>query len=187
MSFTPLSCLVNEIGSLYDLFPRPLKVHMNQSLPRIGILLGSTREGRFSERPAQWIFDLATQRDDLSFEMLDLRTYPLPFFDEPLSPIRAPATHPVAQCWADKLSTLDGLIIVTPEYNHAPTAVLKNALDYAYAEFNRKPVAFVGYGGVGAARAVEQLRLIAVELQMAPLRQAVHLGNGRVFRNVARR
>lgn len=144
--------------------------------PRIGILLGSTRAGRFSERPAQWLVDLGSRRADLCFEIVDLRLFPLPFFDEPLSPIRAPATGEQAQRWARKLAELDGLVIVTPEYNHGPAAVLKNALDYAYQEFNRKPVAFVGYGGVGAARAIEQLRLVAVELQMAPLRHAVHLG-----------
>ena len=81
-----------------------------------------------------------------------------------------------AQRWAQKLDTFDGLIVVTPEYNHGPTAVLKNAFDYAHKEFARKPIAFVGYGGVGAARAVEQLRLVAVELQMSPVRNAVHIG-----------
>lgn len=78
--------------------------------------------------------------------------------------------------WAGKLATLDGLIVVTPEYNHGPSAVLKNALDYAYKEFIRKPIGFVGYGGTGAARAIEQLRLVAIELQMAPVRNAVHIG-----------
>ena len=81
-----------------------------------------------------------------------------------------------AQRWAARLAALDGLIVVTPEYNHGTTAVLKNAFDYAYKEFHRKPIAFVGYGGVGAARAIEQLRLVAIELQMAPVRPAVHLG-----------
>ena len=81
-----------------------------------------------------------------------------------------------ARRWADKLGTVDGLVVITPEYNHGPSAVLKNAFDYAYKEFSRKPIAFVGYGGVGAARAIEQLRLVAVELQMAPVRNAVHVG-----------
>jgi len=82
----------------------------------------------------------------------------------------------IAQQWAAKMAEFDAYIFVTAEYNHSIPAVLKNALDYAYAEFNRKPAAFVGYGGVGAARAVEQLRLICVELQMAPLKHAVHIG-----------
>ncbi len=144
--------------------------------PRIGIVIGSTREGRFGEKPAHWIHEIAKQRTDLVFEPIDLRDHPLPFFDEPRSPLHGPVNNEAARRWAGKLATLDGLIIVTPEYNHGPGAVLKNALDYAYKEFNRKPIGFVGYGGAGAARAVEQLRLIAIALQMAPVAHAVHLG-----------
>lgn len=147
---------------------------MNQ--PRIGIIIGSTREGRFGDKPAAWIHALAKQREDMRFELIDLRDHPLPFFDEALPLTWAPAKNGAAQAWSAKVASLDGFIVVTPEYNHGPSAVLKNALDYAYAEFNRKPVAFVGYGGVGAARAIEQLRLVAVELQMAPVRNAVHIG-----------
>lgn len=149
---------------------------MTTHRPRIGIIIGSTRQGRFGDRPANWIHDIARQRTDLSVELIDLRDYPLPMFDEPMSPAWKPPTNPVAQRWAARLATLDGLIVVTPEYNHSYAAVLKNALDYAYAEFARKPIGFVGYGGVGAARAIEQLRLVAVELQMAPVRSAVHIG-----------
>jgi NAD(P)H-dependent FMN reductase len=149
---------------------------MNSQQPRIGIVIGSTREGRFGDRPAHWIHDLAQQRTDLAVELIDLRDHPLPFFEEAVSPAYAPPKNDAALRWADKIATLDGLIVVTPEYNHGPSAVLKNALDYAYKEFHRKPIGFVGYGGVGAARAVEQLRLVAVELQMAPVRQAVHIG-----------
>jgi NAD(P)H-dependent FMN reductase len=149
---------------------------MSSPQARIGIVIGSTREGRFADKPAQWIHQLAKQRTDLEFELIDLRDHPLPFFDEAMSLIYAPAKNEAALRWADKLATLDGLIVVTPEYNHGPSAVLKNALDYAYQAFNRKPIGFVGYGGVGAARAVEQLRLVAVELQMAPVRNAVHIG-----------
>lgn len=144
--------------------------------PRIGVIIGSTREGRFGDKPAAWIHGLASQRSDLQFELIDLREHPLPFFDEALPLTWGPAKHAAAQAWAAKIASLDGFIVVTPEYNHGPSAVVKNALDYAYAEFNRKPIAFVGYGGVGAARAIEQLRLNAVELQMAPIRTAVHIG-----------
>jgi len=149
---------------------------MSSQTPRVGIVLGSTREGRFGEKPAHWIHEIARQRTDLAFELIDLRDHPLPFFDEPMSPAWAPVKSEAAQRWAAKLATLDGLIVVTPEYNHGPSAVLKNALDYANKEFVRKPIGFVGYGGVGAARAVEQLRLVATELQMAPVRNAVHIG-----------
>ena len=147
---------------------------MNQ--PRIGIVIGSTREGRFGEKPAHWIQELAQQRKEFGSELIDLRDYPLPFFNEAMPLAYAPAKNEVAVRWADKVASLDGLIVVTPEYNHGPSAVLKNALDHAYKEFNRKPIGFVGYGGVGAARAVEQLRLVAIELQMAPVRNAVHIG-----------
>jgi NAD(P)H-dependent FMN reductase len=144
--------------------------------PRIGIVIASTREGRFGEKPAHWIHEIAKQRSDLVFDLIDLRDYPLPFFNEPRSPRLGPVNNEAARLWAGKLATLDGLIVVTPEYNHGPSAVLKNALDYAYTEFVRKPIGFVGYGGTGAARAIEQLRLIAIALQMAPVAHAVHLG-----------
>lgn len=145
-------------------------------LPHIGIVIGSTREGRFADKPAQWVHGIASERSDLTAELLDLRDYPMPFFDEPMSPAWAPVKNEAAQRWAQKLATLDGLVVITAEYNHGPTAVLKNAFDYAYQEFARKPIGFVGYGGVGAARAVEQLRLVATEVQMAPVRNAVHIG-----------
>jgi NAD(P)H-dependent FMN reductase len=144
--------------------------------PQIGIVIGSTRPSRFGDKPATWIHGIADQRTDLDFELIDLRDYPLPLFNEPGSPAWGPIDNEIAQRWAAKLDSLDGFIMVTPEYNHGPSAVLKNALDYAYKEFIRKPIGFVGYGGVGAARAVEQLRLVAIELQMAPVRNAVHIG-----------
>jgi NAD(P)H-dependent FMN reductase len=146
------------------------------SKPRIGIVISTTREGRFGDKPAVWIRDLAAARGDLDVEIIDLRDYPMPFFDEPISPFYAPPKDETARRWGRKVAELDGFIFVTAEYNRGPPAVLKNALDYAYREFNRKPAAFVGYGGVGGARAVEQLRLISVELQMAPTRSGVHIG-----------
>jgi len=144
--------------------------------PHIGIVIGSTREGRFSERAAAWFYAIAARRTDLSVEIIDLRDYPLPFFDEPASPAWVPPKNPVAERWTTKLAELDGIVFVTPEYNHGYSAVLKNALDYAFQPFNRKPAAFVGYGGVGAARAIEQLRMVAVELQMAPIPKSVNIG-----------
>jgi NAD(P)H-dependent FMN reductase len=149
---------------------------MSQGKPRVGIVISSTREGRFGEKAARWIHDLAAKRADSEVELIDLRDYPMPFFAEPASPAYAPPMNEVARHWATKVGSLDGFIFVTAEYNRGPTAVLKNALDYAYREFNRKPAAYVGYGGVGAARAIEQLRLINVELQMAPTRTGVHIG-----------
>jgi NAD(P)H-dependent FMN reductase len=148
---------------------------MTMAKPKIGVIIGSTREGRFGDKPAEWIADRAKAQGDFEVEIVDLRDFPLPFFDEVASPAWAPSKSEVAQKWQDKVASLDGFIITVAEYNRGPTGVLKNALDYAYNEWNNKPVAFVGYGGVGGARAVEQLRLNAVELQMAPIRAAVHI------------
>ncbi|HEY4222191.1 MAG TPA: NAD(P)H-dependent oxidoreductase [Myxococcota bacterium] len=142
---------------------------------RIGIIPGSTRTGRFADRPLQWLLPLASKRTDATFEIVDLRDYPMPFFDEPKSPLREPSKLEVVQRFAKKLGELDGFVFVTAEYNHSIPAVLKNALDFVYAELNKKPATFVGYGNAGAARGIEQLRLMLVELQMAPLRNAVHL------------
>lgn len=146
--------------------------------PKIAVIISSTRAARFGDKPAQWILDIASQRSDLSFELVDLRDFPLPFFDEVASNAWAPSQNEVAQRWQKKVAEYDGYIVVTAEYNHSITAVLKNAFDYAGPEWYKKPIAAVGYGGVGGARAVEHLRLIAVELQMAPVRTAVHIGGG---------
>src|SRR3954470_16776897 len=119
------------------------------SNPNIAIIIGSTRVGRFGDRPANWIHGIARERNDLAFEVIDLRDHPLPFFNESMPPVMAPVKNEAARRWAHRLSAFDGYIIVTPEYNHGPTAVLKNALDSVYAELNRKPLSFVGYGSVG--------------------------------------
>lgn len=142
---------------------------------KIAVIIGSTRATRFADKPAAWLKGLVADRSDASYEFLDLRDYPMPFFDEVASNLYAPTQNEVAVRWQKKLAEFDGYIIITAEYNRGPTAVLKNALDYAYPEWNKKAVAFVGYGSVGAARAIEQLRSISVELQMAPIRTAVHI------------
>jgi NAD(P)H-dependent FMN reductase len=143
--------------------------------PRIGIIISTTREGRFGERAARWVAQLAETRSDLDVEVVDLRDYPLPFFESVASPRFVPIDTPEAKKWSGKLAELDGYVFVTAEYNHSISGVLKNALDFVFAEPARKPAAFVGYGAVGGARAVEQLRLIAVELSMVPLNRAVHI------------
>lgn len=143
--------------------------------PKIGVIIGSTRQGRFGDKPAEWIAERARATGEFDVELIDLRDYHLPFFDEQVSPAYAPSQDETAQRWQQKVASLDGYIFTAAEYNRGPTAVLKNALDYAYNEWNKKPAAFVGYGGVGGARAVEQLRLHAVELQMAPIRNGVHI------------
>ncbi len=143
--------------------------------PKIAIIISSTRAIRLGEKPAKWIYEIAAKRDDLSVELVDLRDYPMPFFDEVASNAWVPSKNEVALRWQKKVAEFDGYIFVTAEYNHGVTAVLKNALDYAYPEWNRKPAAYLGYGSVGGARAVEQLRLICIELQMAALRAAIHI------------
>ncbi|MCT7374863.1 NADPH-dependent FMN reductase [Chelativorans salis] len=142
---------------------------------KTGIIIGSTREGRFAAKAADWIYGLAKVREELDVELVDLADYPLPFFTDAVPPAYGPSENAHVQAWQKKIAGLDGYILTAAEYNRGPTGVLKNALDYAYREWNNKPVAFVGYGGVGGARAVEQLRLHAVELQMAPIRTAVHV------------
>lgn len=143
--------------------------------PKIAIVIGSTREGRFGDKPANWIYELGKSRSDLDFEIVDLRDFPMPFFDEPASPAWVPSKDQAAQKWQKTLDGFDGFIFTVAEYNRGPTAVLKNAFDYAYPSWNKKPVAFVGYGSTGGARAVEQLRLQAIELQMVPIRTGVHI------------
>ena len=143
--------------------------------PKIAIIVGSTRETRFADKPTQWLADIVAKRDDLTAEIVDLRDFPMPFFDEVASNAYVPSTNEVALRWQKKVAEFDGYIFITAEYNRSVTGVLKNALDYAYPEWNRKPAAIVGYGSVGAARATEHLRLIAVELQMHPTRTGVHI------------
>ncbi|MFL6100459.1 MAG: NADPH-dependent FMN reductase [Actinomycetales bacterium] len=144
---------------------------------RIAVITGTTREGRFSEKVARWVVGfLATHAPELSVEVADLRDHPLPFFFGQ-NPARAPRAYPAPE--VERLGQLidraDGYLVLTGEYNHGYPAVLKNALDWFFVEWRRKPMAFVGWGNVGGARAIEQLRDVAVELGMAPLRHAVHV------------
>ena len=142
---------------------------------KIAIIISTSRETRFGDKPSQWIHDIASQRDDLTTEIIDLRDFPMPFFDEVASNAWVPSKNEVAQRWQKKVAGFDGYIFVTAEYNHSMPAVLKNALDYAYPEWNKKAAGFVGYGGVGGSRAVEQLRLVAAELQLATIRSGVYI------------
>ncbi|MCW2671355.1 MAG: NADPH-dependent reductase [Frankiales bacterium] len=142
---------------------------------QIGIILGSTRPNRNGEQVAKWVYDIASRRGDAEFDLVDLRDYPLPHLDEPLPPSLGQYQQAHTRAWAGKIASFDGFVIVTPEYNHSTSGVLKNALDYVYAEWNNKAVGFVSYGASGGARAAEHLRLVAGELQMADVRQQVEL------------
>jgi NAD(P)H-dependent FMN reductase len=146
--------------------------------PRIAVIVGSTRPTRFADKPAQWIFRQAQSRGDIEVELVDLRDFKLPFFDEKATNLWMPSENPEAVRWQQTIARFDGFIFVVAEYNHSITAVLKNALDEAYKEWGRKPFTAIGYGAVGAARAIEHLRSIAIELQMVSTHAAVHIGGG---------
>ena len=150
---------------------------------QIGIILGSTRPNRNGEQVARWVYDRAAQRSDADCELVDLRDYPLPHLDEPVPPSLGQYQHDHTKEWAAKIDSFDGFVMVTPEYNHSTSGVLKNALDYLYAEWNNKAVGFVSYGSAGGTRAVEHLRLICGELQMADVRQQVALSLVTEFEN----
>ncbi len=142
------------------------------------VIIGSTREGRYGDKPAHWIAGRIDQHPGLTATLVDLRDWPLPFFDQPKAPARVTDGdygHPLANRWAAKVAAADGFVVIAAEYNHGYTAVVKNALDWAFREWHRKPISFVGYGGVGGSRAIEQLRQVSIELEMAPIRHAVHL------------
>lgn len=144
---------------------------------KIQIIMGSTRQNRFSEKPARWLYELAKTRTDFETELLDLRDYPLPFYNEPVPPsmIKGNYSNEVAKRWANKIGEGDGYIIVTPEYNHGYPAVLKNALDTVFDEWGKKPVGFVSYGSVMGTRSVQQLRQVAIELRMVPIEAALQV------------
>jgi len=148
------------------------------SKPKIAVVVGSTRPTRFADKPAQWILKQAQARGDMDVELVDLRDHPLPFFDEVASNMWMPSENPEAVRWQETVGRYDGYIFVVAEYNHSITGVLKNALDQAYKEWIRKPFTAIGYGGLGAGRAVEHLRMIGVELQMVSTHAAVHIGGG---------
>jgi NAD(P)H-dependent FMN reductase len=144
----------------------------------ISVIVGSTRQGRFSEKPAQWILQHLKKRDGIEARLLDLRDFPMPFFDQPLTPAmpgRVPYENEVVKRWTAEISASDGFVFVTPEYNYGPSAVLKNAIDWVYREWNRKAAAFVSYGSAMGARAVQQLRENMIEVQVAPVRSSVHI------------
>ena len=148
------------------------------SKPKIAIIVGSTRPTRFADIPAQWILAQAQAHGQVDAEIVDLRDFPLPFFDEVASNAWAPSQNAVAVAWKKKIAEFDGYIFVVAEYNRSITGALKNALDQAYVEWAKKPAGVVAYGSVGGARATEHLRNIAVELQMVPVRNGVHIGGG---------
>ena len=140
---------------------------------KIGIVIGSTRPGRNAEQVARWVHENARKRGDAQFELVDIKDYALPLLDEPVPPSMGQYSKPHTLTWAKKVASLDGFVFVAPEYNHGMTASLKNAIDFVYAEWNNKAAGFVSFGSAGGARAVEQLRAVMGEVQVADVRQQV--------------
>jgi NAD(P)H-dependent FMN reductase len=150
---------------------------------KIGIIIGSVRPGRVGETVARWVFDQASQRKDANFELVDLKDFNLPIMDEPIPPSVGKYTQPHTKRWSERIRSFDAFVFVTPEYHHGIPGALKNALDFLYAEWNNKAAGFVSYGAVGGVRAVEQLRLVLAELQVATVRGQVSLSLYTDFEN----
>jgi NAD(P)H-dependent FMN reductase len=152
-------------------------------MTKVAIILGSTRPGRNGEAVAKWVYDIASKRDDAEFELVDLLDFNLPHLDEVMPPTMGQYANQHTKDWAAKIASFDGYIFVTPEYNHSTSGALKNAIDFLYGEWNNKAAGFVSYGGVGGARAVEHLRLVMGELQVADVRAQVALSLHTDFEN----
>jgi NAD(P)H-dependent FMN reductase len=152
---------------------------------RIAVILGSTRPNRNGEAVAKWFYQLATQRQDAQFEFIDLAEVGLPMLDEPVPPAMGQYSKDHTKRWAEKIDGFDGFVFVTAEYNHGIPAALKNALDYLYREWNNKAAGFVSYGSALGVRAVEQLRLVMGELQIADVRNQVMLSLFTDFENMS--
>jgi NAD(P)H-dependent FMN reductase len=150
---------------------------------KIAIILGSTRPGRKGKSVADWVAEKAATRTAAAYELVDLADNPLPHIDEALPPTMGQYAGEHTKAWAEKIGSYDGFIFVTPEYNHSTSGVLKNAIDYLYAEWNNKAAAFVSYGSVGGARAIEHLRGITSELKIAHVRQQLSFSMFTDFEN----
>jgi NAD(P)H-dependent FMN reductase len=143
----------------------------------LALVIGTTRPGRFADKPALWVTSrLAATHPEIPVDVVDLRDHPLPPFAG-ISPARTGRDYPSAEveAFGSRIDRADGYVVLTGEYNHGYPGVLKNAMDHTFVEWRRKPISFVGWGNVGGARAIEQLRGVAVEYEMAPLRHAVHI------------
>ncbi len=142
---------------------------------KIAVIIGSTRPGRVGEAVGRWTYEVAHKRSDAEFELIDLKAVNLPLLDEAVPPSMGQYSQPHTKAWAARIATFDAFVFVTPEYNHGTCGALKNAIDFLYAEWNNKVAGFVGYGSAGGARAVEHLRLVMAELQVATVRKQVML------------
>ncbi len=150
---------------------------------KIGIITGSTRPGRVNLQVAEWVKHIADKRSDVTFEIVDIADYQLPLYDEAIPAAYGQYAHEHTKKWAAKIGSLDGFIFVTPEYNHSFSGALKNAIDFIYGEWNNKAAGFVSYGSGGGIRAVEQLRQIMSEIQIADVRAQVFMSLFSDFEN----
>jgi NAD(P)H-dependent FMN reductase len=150
---------------------------------KIAIIVGSTRPGRRAVPVAEWVLQNARKRTDASFEIVDIKDFDLPVLDEPMPPSMGNYTKAHTKAWSAKIASFDGFIFVTPEYNHSISGALKNAIDFIYAEWNNKAAGFVSYGSTGGARAVEHLRGIMAEVQVADVRAHVSMSLYTDFEN----
>lgn len=150
---------------------------------KVGIILGSTRPNRNGEAVAKWVLDQVQGRNDAGYELVDIKDFDLPLLDEPIPPSMGKYSQPHTKRWAEKIASLDAFVFVTPEYNHSTSGALKNAIDFLYREWNNKAAGFVSYGSAGGARAVEHLRLIMAEVQIADVRAQVMFSLATDFKN----
>ncbi len=150
---------------------------------RIAIIVGSTRPNRSSPQVAQWVLDLARKRGDATYEIVDIADFDLPVLDEPMPPSMGNYAHEHTKRWSETIASYDGFVFVTPEYNHSISGALKNAIDFIYREWNNKAAGFVSYGSTGGARAVEHLRGIMAEVQVADVRAHVSMSMYTDFEN----
>jgi NAD(P)H-dependent FMN reductase len=141
----------------------------------VAIVVGSTRPGRKAVAVSQWVHAVAAQRTDARFEIVDLADFHLPLLDEPAPPSFGRPQHAHTRAWGERIVGFDAFVFVAPEYNHGPSAAVKNAIDFLYEEWNDKAAGFVTYGGSGGVRAAEHLRLMLAEVQIATVRAQVAL------------
>ena len=144
--------------------------------PVLQVIIGSTRPGRIGPSIATWIAGIAASHPAFEVEIVDVADAGLPLFDEPNHPMLAQYVHDHTKAWSATIARGDAYVFVVPEYNHGVNAAMKNAIDFLYQEWQRKPVGFVSYGGVSAGtRAVQQLKQITAALRMVAVVEAVYL------------
>jgi len=138
---------------------------------KLGIIVGSTRQNRQTIKQAKWVYNTAREMEGVEAEIVDLKDYDLPFFDEPMSPRynQNRQIDPKVKPWLDKINGFDAYVFATAEYNHSIPGVLKNAIDYITWEIQRKPAAIVSHGSAGGARAQIQLKIILSESKAVPI------------------